>query len=320
MLTAYGKFIKKDKNVFRTEAYLQWGDSDEILGIVLMLNPGKADSKEEIINENKWVETEVKLDSTMKALKNIVEEMYSAKGPRGRIYIYNLFTLRNPKSIQALVDFQQLYNKEQELLCGFPKARELLLSEMKKASWILVGWGCGKDNQQLKQVKNRWMKLIKDSGTTVLGIKGKDECKWYHPNPQIQHGVVEYRKEILKQYQMTFTEEYIRSGTDKEEKKNVKKYSPSLCIKVNGQVVNEIPHIEFDMAQDILISNGNFIVADYIDEYCDSIGIYRNEDTSITVVFFLETHTTINIEISYGKDGSKVCIIEHQYNIEKMDY
>lgn len=89
-----------------------------------------------------------------------------------------------------------------------------------------------------------------------------------------------------------------------------------LTIKVNGERIREIPRIEFDISKDIILSNGNLIVADYLEEYCEGIGFYKDEDPSIPIVFFLDYDTTIEIQIIPKKSGGKVCIIEHQYVID----
>jgi len=89
-----------------------------------------------------------------------------------------------------------------------------------------------------------------------------------------------------------------------------------LTIKVNGERIRAIPRIEFDISKDIILSNGNLIVADYLDEYCEGIGFYKDEDPSIPIVFFLDYDTTVEIQIIPKESGSKVYIIEHQYVID----
>ena len=39
----FGKFIKKDNYVYRTEAFLQWGTSKKTIGTIIMQNPGAAE-------------------------------------------------------------------------------------------------------------------------------------------------------------------------------------------------------------------------------------------------------------------------------------
>jgi hypothetical protein len=43
----YGTFIKRDQHLFRTSAYIQWGQSSKSIGSCLMLNPGAANLERE---------------------------------------------------------------------------------------------------------------------------------------------------------------------------------------------------------------------------------------------------------------------------------
>jgi hypothetical protein len=111
------------------------------------------------------------------------------------------------------------------------------------------------------------------------------------------------------------TETFLLNQQDIDTRKS-KPINEGLTIKINDRIVDKIPRIEFDMSKDIVLSNGNFIVADYIDEYCGSIGFYKEEDNSIPIVFFLDHETMIDIQIISKEDDSKICIVEHQYLID----
>ena len=39
---AYGSFVKRGDHIFRTSAYIQWGESEKSIGSCLLLNPGSA--------------------------------------------------------------------------------------------------------------------------------------------------------------------------------------------------------------------------------------------------------------------------------------
>lgn len=89
-----------------------------------------------------------------------------------------------------------------------------------------------------------------------------------------------------------------------------------LIIRVNDEIVSEIPRFDFDMSRDIIISNGNCINADYIDEYSGGIGFYQEGDSAIPVAFLLDNNTTVDIEITQREDGSRICVVTHRYLIE----
>lgn len=588
MVEARGCFIRRGDNIFRTQAYIQWGNSTVRLGTVLMLNPGRAKLQVYDLPEDEPIEGVIDLDPTMETLIQLIEEMYQGGNLEGRVYIYNLFTLRNSKSKEAIMEFERIYQVDKELLCGFPKKRQKLLEEIKQTPWFLIGWGCGEDTERLRHIKEEWLEVIKEAGVPILGKKGRSEYAWYHPRPQLLSNQILYREEIIKQYQqltkretivdqswmrhvnnyqpvekykigpyflalyeideteyiinyryrlLCFYQEYkapvlalnyewssyqticfgasvakghinlgqapeylslqqfrnwalklittyikdidpkevykilednesrscpvkdeklegkIKNLLDERKKQIIKRvrefkeyyeycivesyeecyedfevhmvplkdigivllqvgeeikfvaiqftkkefnidkiytwmqlfevyfnestkqlskvkdcgqilegirfkehlllihskgnqvvtvdsneyeeitnkwdviFEPvdtgeskpivkGLCIKLNGEILEEVPYIEINQPNDILISNGNLIVADYIDEYCGGIGIYRNDDPCIPVAFFLDNNTTIEIEIYTKEDKSKICVIEHRYIID----
>ncbi|WP_300379629.1 hypothetical protein [Clostridium sp.] len=208
MVKALGVFLKKEKNIFRTEAYIQWGKSDSVLGTVIMLNPGSAKLKFENCTTNSPTYGEIIIDPTMKSLIMLVEKIYEkVELLEGRFYIYNLFPLQNPCSNDAVKNFELLWKEDEELVKSFPKKKEVLLDKFRKSPWMLVGWGCGKSSDNLNFVKNQWLKLIKESGIPIIGKMGKDELSFYHPRPYIQHKQIEYINEIKEQYNKIFKSE-----------------------------------------------------------------------------------------------------------------
>lgn len=211
MVKALGIFIKKGDNIFRTEAYIQWGNSDNIIGSVLMLNPGSAKLESKTFENNSPTHGEIIIDPTMKSLIKLVEEFhYGIENLEGRLYIYNLFPLQNTHNDDAVKKFQLLWNQNEGLVKSFPKERELLLEQFRKSPWILVGWGCGKSTNNLNLVKNKWMKLIEESGVPVIGKMGKGKLNFYHPRPHIQSQQIEYRNEIKEQYNRLLKNDYYK--------------------------------------------------------------------------------------------------------------
>ena len=83
IVKGYGSFIQKDNYVYRTEAYLQWGSSEKTIGTVIMLNPGKASEKGELV-EDELQEFELNLDSTMRSIIAVIKEAYKDQHLEGR--------------------------------------------------------------------------------------------------------------------------------------------------------------------------------------------------------------------------------------------
>jgi hypothetical protein len=159
----YGTFIKRDPHLFRTSAYIQWGQSSKSIGSCLMLNPGAANLERE--NKHLYNELEttgkaygkVKPDQTMDQLKSIITGIYG-EGLVGRFHIYNLFNLQNTAAQDAIDQFEslvkrKLYDIEEPLVS---------IQELQQHPWILIGWGINNESRwkNLKKIKGKWMDLI----------------------------------------------------------------------------------------------------------------------------------------------------------------
>lgn len=198
-----------------------------------MLNPGSAKLQSENCTNNLLTSGEIIIDPTMESLIKLIEKIYEkTNGLKGRLYIYNLFPLQNPRSNDAVKNFEILWEKNEELVKSFPEKREIILDKFKKSPWILVGWGCGKSSDNLNFVKSEWLSLIKESGTPIIGKRGKDELSFYHPRPHIQSQQIEYRNEIKEQYNKIFKSkaneemEQIKIIADPSWKRHMKNYMP----------------------------------------------------------------------------------------------
>lgn len=101
-----------------------------------------------------------------------------------------------------------------------------------------------------------------------------------------------------------------------------KKVSTELSIFYNDEQVKVIPRIDFSK-EDLIICNGQCILADYLDEYDNTIGFYRN-NSPIPVAYVADKATTINIHLEDDelwwwdeKEYSRRCIVEYQYLLDE---
>lgn len=90
--------------------------------------------------------------------------------------------------------------------------------------------------------------------------------------------------------------------------------APKLRIFLNDNEINYIPEIEIDPRKDLLISNGNIIVASYIGAFCKTIGFYNNKGDSLPIAWIYDKETTIYIDV-YKSNNSKIINIEYEYSI-----
>jgi hypothetical protein len=92
-----------------------------------------------------------------------------------------------------------------------------------------------------------------------------------------------------------------------------------MAVVLDGEILEEIPVLEFDPSRDIIIVNGSVIAADCIDKYRHTMGFYNSEDKQKPVAFILDADTVVNIEIDVRDDGSRACIVEYGYDTGNDD-
>ncbi|MCZ2260649.1 hypothetical protein [Sporosarcina sp. G11-34] len=198
---AYGTFVKKKNKLYRTEAYIEWGNSEEILGTVIMLNPGSASLKINTFNDEVPVHNELKIDPTMKSLIQMLEAFHNETGRiKGRLYIYNLFPLQNPKMSKAMNELEELWLENEPLVKFLPKSKDQLVKQVDQSPWVLLGWGCGPKTPNLTALIDQWLDIINQTKTPVLGKKGKSPLDYHHPRPQLQTKQIEYQLELKRQF------------------------------------------------------------------------------------------------------------------------
>lgn len=90
-----------------------------------------------------------------------------------------------------------------------------------------------------------------------------------------------------------------------------------ITLILNDEVIDYIPRIKVNKRQDILIVNGNCIVADYIDEYNGNLGFYLNSNPALPVAFIFTEETHVYIDIILKEQG-KIIIIEYDYEIQLL--
>lgn len=185
---AYGTFVKKGDNIYRTSAYIQWGDSEKSIGACLLLNPGSATLDNELLysldtlgSVSGWIKTE---DPTMEQLISFIEKIYEKNQLiSGRLHIYNLFNLQNTQSENAIVKFEELVSSGEYGICDSLVSTNDLVSH----PWILIGWGVKQEKRwkNLQHIKDKWRELIVESKIPTFGKKHTKKSEYYHPCPLI---------------------------------------------------------------------------------------------------------------------------------------
>ena len=68
----FGKFIKKNGYIYRTDTYMQFGDSDDIIGGCVLCNPGSSTLKDSELWRNREYETDYEYNSQELKKDNLI--------------------------------------------------------------------------------------------------------------------------------------------------------------------------------------------------------------------------------------------------------
>ncbi len=167
-MKVYAEFIEEDGLQYRTKTLLQLGDSWDLIGSIMMKNPGSAfpnrpiDDNEEAyiskfynseIDRKNWFE--FKPDMTMHKIKPIFSGAYvgQQKELNGVIQIFNLFNIRE-KNISIAKDLAN--NSSSKFL--FPDINETINMASSKPIYLGFHWEYVKkenDNSNYKMNVNR---------------------------------------------------------------------------------------------------------------------------------------------------------------------
>ncbi|KWW21726.1 hypothetical protein AS888_04240 [Peribacillus simplex] len=227
---AYGSFVKRGENIYRTSAFIQWGDSKESIGACILQNPGSAklDKKltqllDTVGSASGWLAE----DPTMKQLVSIVEGIYGVDKPiSGRFHIYNIFNLQSPTSVNAIDHLENLVSSGK-----YDNSESLVKTdELKLHPWILLGWGVRQENgwKNYRLIKEKWHNLIRESKVPCFGKKHHKSDDYYHPCPLISSNRPMMAKELITLYKQKFCIQRFTSYATKPnlilESKQVEKY------------------------------------------------------------------------------------------------
>lgn len=183
----YGTFKKYGEYTYRANTYIQFGESEDILGACVLCNPGSAkledkEKEQKLINslDDIVVEGEIVEDPAMKQLVKILRKSYDGE-IEGRFHILNLFTLKKPVMTAAIAALNKL-NDEPLLDEDFLQLKKL----GSKVPWLLVAWGCN-DNRLLKERKWKWLNYINNDEREFkfTGLEHKTQPHYYYINPLV---------------------------------------------------------------------------------------------------------------------------------------
>lgn len=95
-----------------------------------------------------------------------------------------------------------------------------------------------------------------------------------------------------------------------------------MNIKLNDESIPSMRRLNFDKDKDFIVINGSVVIADYIDKFENSIGLYCKNDESLPVTFIYNNGkiNSVNINVFEEEDGHKNCFIEYAYNVSRDEF
>ncbi|MEI7501880.1 MAG: hypothetical protein WCJ61_01205, partial [Paludibacter sp.] len=163
-MKVFAEFFEENDIQYRTKTLLQFGNSWDLIGTIVMKNPGKAFPTNKIeenllvqikghfsklmVNETNWFE--FNSDSTMRQVENLFNGYYIGKSfeLNGVIQIFNLFNIRERKIEIAK---ELLKNNNSKYL--YPNNDEVINSFQNKPVYLSFGWEYINVNEEQR---DRW--------------------------------------------------------------------------------------------------------------------------------------------------------------------
>ncbi|MFS0920106.1 hypothetical protein [Brevibacillus sp. 179-C 1.1 NHS] len=201
---AFATFRKQRGVVYRTSTYIQWGSdcsAQPSLGSCLLLNPGAAKLSRERPAPNHTVMGQTTLDPTMQQLIRLTESIYEGRALTGRLHIYNLFSVQNTSSVDAIPRLEQLIEEGETTLAS----QLVSIQELQKHPWLLLGWGClqRRSWRHFSSLKEMWNRQILAAGIPTFGKRCSNGMDYYHPCPRLHSMKAAVLRDLLVMYRQT---------------------------------------------------------------------------------------------------------------------
>ena len=222
-MKVYAEFIDDNGLLFRTKTLLQFGDSWDLIGSIVMKNPGSAKPEKKIDEEKtkdisnfygkemdfiNWFVSDG--DSTMRDIKPIFNGSYLNNNfeLNGIIQIFNLFNICSKD-----VDFAYKKGNETQSNYLLPNVDEMILNFKNKP--VYIGFGNFYTNKKSKHIdflKNSAVKIfefIKNSDFDYLEEDFLIDEHYYHKN-HFYHPQYLKLKPIVRQNYLPILEKFIQ--------------------------------------------------------------------------------------------------------------
>lgn len=199
--------------LIRHSTEIHFGESNELLGIAVMTNPGKFEfHKTPGWNEFKLgaghtdtFEAADYPDLTMQNIIQVIRNGYESAGlfkPNGILRVYNLSNIRQPDGQKA-----EIYHNRAKTVLPFAKlslledpvthSRERFLDECNKSRFVIIGFVDGAFDQKMRQLCS-WSKEIEHLACAI-DDKGRDSHpRRWRTDQQLMNQAIQSLNSVLQ--------------------------------------------------------------------------------------------------------------------------
>ncbi|SKB91308.1 hypothetical protein SAMN05660477_01797 [Soonwooa buanensis] len=189
-MDVFAEFVKKDGVEYRQKTLLKFGESSQLIGSIVLMNPGSAKPTNKLINndfvadfyesthqyklENPSEWHRFSVDQTMLRIERIFNGWYLGleKQLDGVIQLFNCYYFRDPNLENAIKNFRNSDNCSQFVF------NEINFFSEKP---VYFGWGNEGKNGAFKCVAERIFANYDKSLTPIYNDNFDDNC-FYHPS------------------------------------------------------------------------------------------------------------------------------------------
>lgn len=190
---AHYLWSERDKFQYRWRTLLQFGNSWNVIGSVVMKNPGSAKPQNEVNNEETLRQLSCfdqrpypwhvfSVDNTMRLIERLFTIKNGGNPLDGVVQIFNLFNIRNADLEQALKDGksakESVYSTIEE---------DIAAMRISPAS-VYIGWGALGNLPEFKQQANQYFAFIKDDMKQDYLWDDFSRNLFYHPQYLLGRG------------------------------------------------------------------------------------------------------------------------------------
>lgn len=186
------KCIRRGKYCYKFETDIFLGESEDVLGAVLLYEP---DNIEEEFTSTIEKSYDFQMNDTIKQIVEFIHKGYGEE-VEGIVKIFYLIPFKT-LDVNYDIDSHEKENYGRKLLYrDFEKYKGM----HNEIPFLLIGWGCD-PNERVNDLKTRWLDYLDEYNINYFGVKGGDsKFEYLKPVQKIKSKKDLYMKTVIKEF------------------------------------------------------------------------------------------------------------------------